>query len=136
MATFNKFNSFVEALAHGEHDLASDQLSVALTNSLPSASDEDLGDISQISYTNLSSRNVTTSDSSQTSGTYKLTLADLTLTSSGGTTGPFQYVVLYNDTSSNDLLIGFYNYGSELTLGDGEGFTIDFNASSGALTIV
>ncbi len=63
MATYNKFNSFVEALAEKVHNLGSDQLVVALTNSAPSASNTQLSDITQITYTNLSSRNITTSSS-------------------------------------------------------------------------
>lgn len=135
MATFNKFNSFVEALAEKVHNLGSDQLVVALTNTAPAATNTQLSDITQISYTNLSSRNITTSTSSQTSGTYKLVLTDLVLTSTGGTTGPFRYVVLYNDTATNDELIGYYDYGSALTLNAGETLTIDFDASNGVLTI-
>ena len=89
MATFTKFNSFVEALAEKKHDLGSDQIVVALTNTAPSATDSQLSDITEISYTNCSSRNVTTVSSSQTGGTYKLVLQDLTLTASGGSVGRF-----------------------------------------------
>lgn len=135
MATFNKFNSFVEALAEKTHNLGSDQLVVALTDTAPNATDTQLSAITQVSYTNLSSRNITTSTSSQTSGTYKLVLTDLVLTSSGGSTGPFRYVVIYNDTATNDELIGYYDYGSSITLADGETLTIDFDASNGVLTI-
>jgi hypothetical protein len=134
MATFTKFQPFVEALAEKVHNLGSDQLVVALTNSAPSAANAVLTDITQISYTNLSSRNVTTSSSAQTSGTYKLTLADLVLTASGAV-ATFRYVVLYNDTATNDDLIGYYDYGSSITMATGETFTVDFDASSGALTI-
>lgn len=135
MATFNKFNSFVEALAEKTHNLGSDQLVVALTNSAPSAANTVLADITQISYTNCSSRNITTSSSAQTSGTYKLVLTDLVLTASGGTVGPFQYVVIYNDTATSDELIGWYDYGSALTLNSGETLTIDFDGTNGLLQI-
>lgn len=137
MATFNKFNAFVENIAEGVHNLGSGQLVVALTNSAPSATNSVLADITQITYTNLSSRNITTSTSSQTSGTYKLVLNDLVLTASGGSVGPFRYVVIYNDTPTSpaDPLIGYYDYGSSLTLGDGETVTIDFDASNGVLQL-
>lgn len=134
MASFNKFNSFVEAIAEKVHNLGSDQLVVALTNTAPNATDTQLTNITQISYTNLSSRNITTTSSSQTSGTYKLVLTDLVLTASGSV-GPFRYVVLYNDTATNDELIGYYDYGSSISLASGETFTIDFDGSAGVLTI-
>jgi hypothetical protein len=88
MATFNKFNSFVEAVAEKVHNLGSDALVIALTNSAPSASNTQLSDITQISYTNLSSRAVTTSTSAQSGGTYKLVCADLVLTASGAVAPP------------------------------------------------
>jgi hypothetical protein len=134
MATFNKFNSFVEALAEKVHNLGSDQLIVALTNSAPLATNTVLTDITEISYANLSSRNVTTSTSAQSSGTYKLVCADLVLTASGAV-GPFRYVVLYNGTAANDELIGWYDYGSSISLANGETFTIDFDGTNGVLTI-
>lgn len=135
MATFTKFQPFVEALAEKVHNLGSDQIAVALTNTAPNATDATLSQITEISYTNCSTRNVTTSTSAQTSGTYKLVLTDLVLTASGGTVGPFRYVVLYNDTTASDNLIGYYDYGSNLTLNSGETLTIDFDGSNGVLTI-
>ncbi len=137
MATFNKFNSFVEALAEKAHNLGSDTLTVALcaSASAPVAANSVLADLTEIAYTNLSSRVITTSTSTQTSGTYKLVLADLTLSASGGSVAAFQYVVIYNDTATSDELIGWYDYESALTLADGESLTIDFDASNGVLTI-
>lgn len=135
MATFNKFNSFVEAVNEKVHNMGSDQLKVALTNSAPSASNTVLANITEITYTNLSSRNITTTSSSQTSGTYKLVLQDLTMTSSGGTTGPFRYVVIYNDTATNDELVCWYDYGSSITLQDTDAFTIDFDGTNGLFQI-
>jgi hypothetical protein len=134
MATFTKFQPFVEALAEKVHNLGSDQLVVALTNTAPNATDATLSQITEISYTNCSSRNITTTSSAQTSGTYKLVLADLVLTASGGSVGPFRYVVVYNDTSASDNLIAYYDYGSSITVASGETFTVDFNASTGFLT--
>jgi hypothetical protein len=130
MASFVKFSPFVEALAEKKHNLGSDQLVIALTNTAPTAATDDtLSDLTQITYTNLSSRNITTSSSSQTGGTYSLVLSDLVLTASGGSVGPFRYVVLYNDTATNDDLIGYWDYGSSVTLADGETFTVDVGSS-------
>ena len=133
MATFNKFNSFVEALAEGTHNLGADTLTIALTNTAPAAGNTVLANITEISYTNVSSRVLTSVTSSQTSGTYTLDAADLVLTASG-TVPTFRYVVLYNDTATSDELIGYYDYGSAVDLLNGETFTITFDAS-GILTL-
>jgi hypothetical protein len=135
MATFTKINSFVELLAEKTFNLGSDTLVVALTNTAHNSAWTKLSDLTQISYTNLSSRTLTTSSSSQTSGTYKLILSDLTLTASG-TVNPFRYVYIYDDTATNDELIGYYDYGSSISLISGDTFTIDFSATNGVLTIV
>ena len=136
MATFQKFNQFVEDLAHGVHNFSSDQIAVALSNIAPVATNSVIADISQIGYTNLSSRNVTTSSSSETSGTYQLTLADLPLTASGAV-GPFRYVVLFNDTPASPLdpLIAFFDYGSRISLANGETFNINFDDANGLFQV-
>ena len=126
MAAFNKFNSFVEALAHGGHDLSANQLTVALTNEAPTAANSVLADLEEIEYANLSSRNLTRTSSGQTAGTYSLILEDLTLTASGGSVAEFRYAVIYNSTPAGGLLIGWYDRGSGVILQDGESITLDF----------
>jgi hypothetical protein len=146
VVAFTKLNGFVEHLAEGVHNLGSNQLVVALSNTAPGSEGTPptgattacvLANVTQVSYTNLSSRNITTSASAQSSGTYKLTLTDLVLTSSGGSTGPFRYVYLYNDTPTSpaDPLIGYYDYGSSITLLDTETLTVDFDGTNGVLTV-
>lgn len=134
-ASAQKFNAFVEAQAEKKHNLGSDQLVWALTNTAPLATNSVLADLTQISYTNCSTRDITTASSAQASGTYKLTINDLLLTASGGSVGPFRYAVLYNDTATNDDLIIFYDYGSSITLTDGETLLLDASAANGILTI-
>lgn len=144
MASFNKIADFIVNAVHNM-DLESDQIAIALSNTAPgSESTAPTGDgngvlanVTEISYTNCSSRNVTTTSSTQTSGTYKLVLADLTLTASGGSVGPFQYLYIYNDTVTTpaDPLIGYYDYGTALTLNDGDSFTVDFSAANGVLQL-
>lgn len=138
MATFNKFNCFVEDLAEKVHNLASDTLKVALTNTAPVATNTVLANITQISAGNgytTGGATTTQASSSQSSGTYKLVLNDVTFTATG-TVGPFQYAVLYNDTPAGDPVIGWYDYGSAVTLSNNETFTVDFDPTSGALTLV
>ena len=81
--------------------MGSDTLKIALcaAANAPVAANSVLADLTEIDYTNCSSRDLTVNSSSQTSGTYKLVLADLTLTASGGAVGPFRYAVIYNDTA-------------------------------------
>jgi hypothetical protein len=139
MATFNRFHSFVEALAEKTHNLGSDTLTVALTNSAPLATNTQLSDITQISYTNIQNgtttgRDLTGVTSAQTSGSYKLDANDLVLTATG-TVPTFRYVVLYNNTATNDELIGYYDYGAAVDLLNGETFTITWDAA-GILTLV
>lgn len=134
MAIYNKFNSFVEALAEKVHNLSSDSIKVALTNTAPLSSNTKLSDITEISYTNCSSRAVTITSSSQSSGVYNLVANDLTLTASGGAVATFRYIVVYNDSATNKELICWYDYGSALTLANGDSLTIDFSAT-GILSI-
>jgi hypothetical protein len=136
MAAFNKFNSFVENLAEKVHNLGADTLTWALTNTAPVNTNTVLANITQITYTNLSARVATISSSSQASGTYKLVLADLVLTATGGSVGPFRYAVLFNDTATNDELIGWYDYGSSITLADGETLTLDADPTNGVIQLV
>ena len=146
MATFTKLNGFVEHLAEKVHNLGSDQLAIALSNTAPGSESTPptgstaacvLANVTQVSYTNLSGatpRNLTVSSSAQSSGTYKLVINDLVLTATGSV-GPFRYVYLYNDTATNDELIGYYDYGSSITLANGETFTLNFDGTAGVLTI-
>jgi len=138
MATFNKINAFVENLAEGVHNLQTGALTIALcaAANAPVATNSVLADLIQISYTNLSSRALTVATSAQTSGTYKLVINDLVLTASGAVS-TFRYIVIYNDTPTSpaDPLIGWYDYGSDVTLANGDTFTIDFDGSNGVLQI-
>ena len=142
MASFNKINDFVKNAVENM-DLASDTLKVALSNTAPGSETSNptadtngiLGNVTEISYSNLSSRTLANVTSTQTSGTYKLSADDLTLTASG-TVPAFRYIYIYDDTVSSpaDPLIGYYDYGSSLVLNNGDTFTIDIGAN-GILTL-
>lgn len=134
MATYQKFEQFVEDLAHKVHDLSGDASTVALTAAAnaPVVTNSVLADLTEISYTNLSTRVLgAPTTSAQASGTFTQLWPDLVLTASGAV-ATFRYVVIYNDTPTSPAnpLIAFYDYGSDLTLASGETLTIDFTTSS------
>lgn len=140
-SSLTKFQDFVEQLGKGVHNFGTHTFKVALTNTAPTVStDVGLSTITQISATGgYTAGGYTLSGVTwaEASGTAKLTITDLVITASGGSVGPFRYVVLYNDTATSpaDALIGYYDYGSALTLADGETLTIDFDGTNGVLTI-
>ena len=132
MATYVKFYQFAENLGKGVHNFTSDatcSVTVALTTNanLPALTAEVLATVTEISYTNCSSRVVTGVTWEQSTGTVTMTATDLVLTASG-TVGPFQHVILYDDdpTSPADPLIGMWDHGTEITMSSGQTFTLDF----------
>lgn len=154
MAAFNKFDIFVKDVATKVHNLNADTLMVLLTNTAPVAGDtvvdttttpctvKATSNGSEVAagngYTKKGNAAAFTSGN-QTSGTYKLILADpATWTAAGGTIGPFRYAVLFNDsaaTTSTRPVIGWYDYGSSITLQIGETFVVDLDAAAGTLTL-
>lgn len=133
MATLTKFYSFVEAIHEKKHNLGSDTLKVLLTNTAPSLSNTVKADISgELSTANgYTAATITVTSSAQSSGLYTLIASDVTWTASGGSIGPFRYAVIYNDTATNDELIGYIDYGYSVTVASGQTFTIDFDQTSG-----
>lgn len=137
MATFNKINDFVEDLVKGVHDFSAHTFKYALSNTAPASETSDpsadgngvLANVTEIAYTNVAEdRSISNFAVSLASGTVKVDGDDETLTASGGSVGPFRYVYLYNDTATGDPLIGYWDYGSALTLNDSE--TLSLNLSS------
>lgn len=136
MATYNKFNIFVEDLMNKVHDLfgttSADLLKIYLSNTTPDAAADavktDLAEISAGSgYT--AGGEDTQNDGTRSTGTFTLTGTKVVWTAAGGSIGPFRYVVLYNDTPTSpaDPLIAWWDYGSAITLNDGETFTVKFS---------
>jgi hypothetical protein len=139
MATFSKFNQFTKDLIDGVHDFDAHTFKVMLTNSAPTASNSVKADLTDISAGNgyTAGGTATSITTGTSSGVAKVTGTDVVFTASGGTIGPFRYVVLYNDspTSPADPLIGYSDYGSSITLNAGETFTVDFDGSAGIFTV-
>lgn len=139
MAAFNKFQPFVNALATKVHNLGADTFFVQFMNTAPTntnAIETDLpADLTTAGGYTAGGFTVGTAFSSgQTAGTYKLTITDNVFTATGAV-GPFRYVVLFNNTATNKDLIGWYDYGSSISLANTETFTIDFDGTNGVLTI-
>ena len=137
MATFNKFQDFSEQLIRGVHDWDAHTFKVYLSNAAPSASlDAIKTDLAEIAAGNgyTAGGTATTISVSETSGTTTVSGTQVVFTAAGGAIGPFQYVVLYNDTSASDNLVGWWDYGTALTLNDTESLTVKFsNATPGAI---
>lgn len=135
MANFNKFQDFAEQVGKGIHQLhaAGHTLKVFLTNEQPLVSDTIKADMAEIAAGNgyTAGGEDAQNDYSESGGTGTLTCQDITWTAAGGTIGPFQFAVLYNDTPAApvDPLIGWWDYGSPITLQIGESFKVDFGAS-------
>lgn len=133
MTAATKFQVFVQDLGRKVHNLNSDTLKILLTNTAPNASTNTVkADLTEISAGNGYSAGGTTVAStaySQTDGTASLTGTDVTFTASGGSIGPFRYAVLYNDTSTSDSLIQYWDYGTAVTVTDTNTFTVDFGTS-------
>lgn len=139
MATFSKFNQFSSDLINGVHNFSSHTFKVVLTNSAPVASNSILSNITQIANGNgyTTGGATATMASTTSSGTAKAAFStDITFTASGSV-GPFRYAVLYNDTPTSpaDPLVGYWDYGSNVTLASADTFTVDFDATNGILTV-
>ena len=130
MAAYNKFEVFSEHLAEKVHELNADLLEVYLSNATPSASADAIKtDLAEITNENgYTAPEDTANATSRSGGTTSVTGTDVTITASGGTIGPFRYVVLMNTTPTSPLdpLIAWWDYGSAITLNSGESFTVDF----------
>ena len=143
MASFTLINDWLANMVENA-DLESDQFVIALSNTAPGSEstaptgdgDGVLANVTEVSYANCSSRDITTTSSSQTGGTYSLVLADITLTASGSV-GPFRYVYVYDDTvtSPADPLVCYYDYGSSITLANGDTLAVDFDGTNGLFQV-
>jgi len=134
MATFNKFQDFVEQLGKGVHQFhaAGHTLMVYLTNNTPdAAADAVKADLLGITEENGYAAADITNDYTETGGTGTLIGVDVPWTATGGSFGPFRYVPMYNDSDAilTDPLIAWWDYGSSISCNAGESFTVDFGAS-------
>jgi hypothetical protein len=140
MAAFGKYNSFIDEVSKGGHNLQTAVFKCALTNTAPTAATDTVWNTTVApapaaanGYT-AGGNTLTTSSAATAAGTFKLVLADTVFTAAGGAIGPFRYAVIYNSSATNKS-VGYYDYGSSITLADTETFTVDFDATNGVLTL-
>lgn len=136
MAAYNKFQDYAEQVNKAVHNWSAHTFKLMLTNSAPVATNTIAANLTDIAAGNGYTAGGMTLDTvtlSETTGTAKVTIADEVLTASGGPIGPFRYLAIYNDTATSpaDALVGWYDYGSSITLADTETFTTDFDATNG-----
>jgi hypothetical protein len=138
MASYNKFNSFVSDVATKIHNLNSDTLKIMLTNAAPVATNTVKSNITEIAAVNgyvTGGQAASFVSGNNSSGTYRLVLQQVQWTASGGSIGPFEYAVLYNSTAASGNLIGWWDYGTAVTLTSGNTFTVSLDQTNGVLTL-
>lgn len=137
MATMQKIPDFAEQVLRGVHNFGSHAFKVALTNTAPAAPAAALADVTQVSGGSYPAGGYPLDAVvlSETAGTAKVTIADEVITAAGGTVGPLRFAVIYNDTAAGKPLVGYVDYGSSITLADGETLTLDFDPDAGVLTL-
>jgi hypothetical protein len=138
MAVFTKFNSFVSDLAQKVHNLNSDALKIMLSNTAPVATNTVKANIAEITAANgyVAGGNAAAFVSgNQSAGTYKLILSPVLFTAAGGSFGPFEFAVLYNSSTASGNLIAWWDYGTPITITNGNSFTVALDQTNGTLTL-
>ena len=140
MVAFVKYNSFVNEMSIGGHNLQTDVIKAALTNTAPTPLTDTVwstgvypAPAAANGYT-AGGYTMTNSSAAASAYLFKMILADALVTASAGGIGPFRYVILYNSSKTNKL-IGYYDYASSITLADTETFTIDADPTNGVVQI-
>ena len=133
MAAFNKFNLFVDALALKKVNLNTDSLKIMLTNTAPVSTNAVYTDVSGAELANgagylTGGTAIGSSSATNTTGTEKL-LGNAVVFTASGSMGPFRYAIIYSNTATNKDLIGWFDYGSSITLAANETFTVNSAAN-------
>jgi len=137
MPAFNKFNAFVGDLAVKVHNLTSDTIKIMLTDVAPVATNTIKANLTEIAAGNGYSAGggQTVTSSTNTSGTYKLFGSNVTFTAAGGSIAQFRYAVIYNSTPAAGNLIGWWDYGAEVNVTNGNSFQVQLDQANGILQL-
>jgi hypothetical protein len=140
MAAFVKYNSYIDEISKGGHNLQTAVFKAALTNTAPNAASDTVWNTTVApppatanGYT-AGGNTLSTTGAATAAGVFKLTLADTVFTATAGGIGPFRYEIIYNSSAGNKV-VGYYDYGSSITLADTETFTSDFDGANGVLQL-
>jgi len=138
MVAFTKYHTFVDEMSKAGHNLQTAVYKIALTNTAPTPLTDTVwstgvypAPAAANGYT-AGGNTPTVSSATTTTYVFKLVLADTVFTASGGAIGPFRYAIMYNSSATNKV-VGYYDYGSSITLNDTETFTVDFDPTNGAI---
>lgn len=136
MASAVKYEHFIEALVNKEVDVfgTTDTFKIAIHSDAPTAAtDDELADLTQVTGTGYTAGGEDIqNDATRSGGTVTMTAVDVVWTASAADWGAARYFAIHDDTSTTDILMVDYDYGSNFTLGNGETMTSDFGASLGA----
>jgi len=140
-STFQVVDEWANNVGIKKIDHSNDVFKLVLTNTaVTKAGTQVLADITGLSTANgyaPATMTMTWAETAGGSGVWRLSMgADKTWTASGGNFGPFRYVVLYDDTPTSpaDPIVGFWDYGSAITVNDTETFTVDVDANFAVYT--
>lgn len=132
MASYVKYETFVEDLANKLHDLfgTNDTVNAVIHTDAPVvATDTAVSNLTQITGTGYAAGDIQ-NDGTRSGGTFTMTAVDFVWTATAADwTSTARYVSIYNDTSVTDRLIASWDYGATFAVGNGETFTLDFGAS-------
>lgn len=140
MAIFVKYNSFIDELAIGGHNLKTAVYKCALTNTAPNAASDAVwsGAVApppaSVNGYPTGGNTPAVTGAATSGGLFRLKLADTVFTATAGGIGPFRYVILYNTSAANKLC-GYYDYSASISLADTDTFTVDFDDTNGVLTL-
>lgn len=141
MATFTFYDAW-KGVSGASANLSSDTLKLSLCSAVPATSAVAASAL-KTNATEISAAGGYTAKTPTVTwtGTSTMTLgltADQVWTASGAAFDQFRYVLLWDDTVTSpnaDPCIGYWDYGSNVTLNDGESFTLDLNGSFAAYTL-
>ena len=135
MVAYTKYTAAVEPLVEGIN-AGSDTWKIALAATV-SASDTTFTpgttDLATGNGYTQGGNTAAVSSSAQSAGTYKLVLTSPTAWTASGALS-FRYIILWDSTTSTP--VGYWDYGSTVTMASGDTFTATLDASGGVFTVV